>query len=231
MAERCMQAFKLYASAAKSAHVGALFNAGVCYELGEGIACDMQAAVNMSNHRLRLLPSHCGPHPFRTLMLWSKAAAAPSSTALPVERQGSSAWTSHSRVQLNRCVSSQMGKVGCHSFRVGFPVSSSVSALLCPDSRYRQAAEAGHTQAQFNLAVCFANGSGVSQARPSPSRRAFCLVCSAANSGSLIVVSHPPLCTQEPVKACAWYASAARSGHVEAMSNLGKCYLDVSALR
>ena len=44
-----MQAFKLYAAAAKSAHVGALFNTGVCYELGEGVACDMQAAAKMSS--------------------------------------------------------------------------------------------------------------------------------------------------------------------------------------
>ncbi|KAG9291183.1 hypothetical protein G9A89_000640, partial [Geosiphon pyriformis] len=92
---------------------------------------------------------------------------------------------------------------------------------------YSKVAEAGHLDAQYNLALCYANGKGTAKNE----EKAFELHSKVAEAGHLNAQYAFALCydngegtTKNEKKAFELYSKVAEAGHLDAQYNLALCY-------
>ena len=92
---------------------------------------------------------------------------------------------------------------------------------------WEKAAEQGHSDAQFNLGVCYSKGEGVEQSYS----KAIYWYKKAAEQGNSSAQYNIGVCYSEGEgveqsysKAIYWYKKAAEQGHSDAQFNLGTCY-------
>ncbi|KAG9290978.1 hypothetical protein G9A89_000133, partial [Geosiphon pyriformis] len=97
---------------------------------------------------------------------------------------------------------------------------------------YSKATEAGYLDAQYNLAVCYANGEGTTK----NSEKAFELYSKAAEAGDLDALYNLAVCynngegtIKNLEKAFELYLKAAEAGHLKAQYNLEFCYATTEA--
>ncbi len=93
--------------------------------------------------------------------------------------------------------------------------------------RLKQKAEQGDARSQFDLGVCYHNGSGVSQS----TEEAVKWIRKSAEQGFADAQYAMAECyvngdgvAQNPTKAARWYRKAAEQGYADAQHNLGVCY-------
>jgi len=108
--------------------------------------------------------------------------------------------------------------LGCNGIEIDYP-----QAVEC----FRQAAEQGHAEAQYNLGICYGNGRGV----PQKFEQAVELYKLAAKQGNAKAQFNLGACyhkgrgvTQDHKQAFDCYRLAANQGHAGAQNWLGHCY-------
>jgi len=218
------QAVYWYTKAANQGDAQAQFNLGLCYYEGFGVAKDCRQALNWLK-KAKAQENELNSMQQTLLASFLKLAAECAETQAPASTPQSTSTTSSSSTPKPKQGSAAELVTQAENYRYGLKGVTRNPAKAV--ELYRQAANMGDAEAQYQLGTCYDLGNGVAQ----DYKQAVHWYTKAANQGYATAQYNLGLCydegygvAQDYKQAVHWYTKAANQGVAAAQHNLGLCY-------
>ena len=229
VAQDYKQAVYWYTKAANQGHATAQLTLGVCYHNGVGVAKDCRQALNWLK-KAKAQENELNGTQQTYLAVFLKRAAECAETQAPAATPQSTSTTSSSSTSSSSTPKPKQGSAAelvtqAENYRYGLKGVTRNPAKAV--ELYRQAANMGDAEAQYQLGTCYDLGNGVAQ----DYKQAVHWWTKAANQGYATAQYNLGLCydegygvAQDYKPAVYWYTQAANQGFAQAQHNLGVCY-------